>query len=254
MVWALAAAVIFGHLLGWALAAADPTAADLPPRRIDPATTVIDPWAEPAKSARPIASTRAVTGNPLWAVPLSSLTVTRERPIFSPSRRPPPPAAIAAAYIAPVMPLPPKPPEPDHPLLTLLGTVVAGETEGIGIFINQINGSLVRLKTGEQHEGWILRAVRGREAMFEKNDQSATLVLPPRNGSEPAADLRAPAAVGGAPIGRCHVDGRRRPDGCASAYEGGATGRVDGDSRPRGGNAEVGRRPPLAQIGKSAQH
>jgi len=196
-----AAAVIFGHLQGWALAPAEPTAADTSPRRVDPATTVIDPWAEPAKPARPLASERALTGNPLWAVPLSSLSVTRERPIFAPSRRPPPPAAIAAAYIAPVMLLPPKPPEPDHPLLTLLGTVVAGETEGIGIFINQINGSLVRLKTGEQHEGWILRAVRGREAMFEKNDQSATLVLPPRNGSEPAADLRAPAAVGGAPIG-----------------------------------------------------
>src|SRR5690348_5378824 len=31
------------------------------------------------------------TGNPLWSIPLSALAATRERPIFSASRRPPQP-------------------------------------------------------------------------------------------------------------------------------------------------------------------
>src|SRR5215831_17659551 len=35
-------------------------------------------------------------GNPLWAVPLADLSATRERPIFSPSRRPPARPAVAA--------------------------------------------------------------------------------------------------------------------------------------------------------------
>src|SRR5258708_33146709 len=35
------------------------------------------------------------TGNPLWAVPLDALSMTRERPLFSPSRRPPPPVVVA---------------------------------------------------------------------------------------------------------------------------------------------------------------
>jgi hypothetical protein len=39
-------------------------------------------------------------GNPLWALPLKQLSITRERPIFSPSRRPPPPAT--PTYVAPV--------------------------------------------------------------------------------------------------------------------------------------------------------
>ena len=32
----------------------------------------------------------APSGNPLWTLPLKQLSITRERPIFSPSRRPPP--------------------------------------------------------------------------------------------------------------------------------------------------------------------
>src|SRR5690349_1383979 len=36
----------------------------------------------------------ATSGNPLWAVPLSALTATQERPVFSVSRRPPPRAVI----------------------------------------------------------------------------------------------------------------------------------------------------------------
>src|SRR4051794_9583272 len=33
------------------------------------------------------------SGNPLWAIPLKSLSFTRERPLFTPSRRPPAPVA-----------------------------------------------------------------------------------------------------------------------------------------------------------------
>src|SRR4051794_16236073 len=34
-------------------------------------------------------------GNPLWSIPLSALTATQERPIFSASRRPPQRAVVA---------------------------------------------------------------------------------------------------------------------------------------------------------------
>jgi hypothetical protein len=78
-----------------------------------------------------------------------------------------------------VSPQPPsKPPEPDHPLLTLLGTF-AGESQGIGIFINQADKTTLRLRTGEDHEGWVLRSIRGGEATFERDGRTATLALPP---------------------------------------------------------------------------
>src|SRR6516165_2807674 len=54
------------------------------------------PESLPARDARP--QDRRLSGNPLWAVPLRSLSVTSERPIFSPSRRPPIPPVVAVAY------------------------------------------------------------------------------------------------------------------------------------------------------------
>ena len=117
---------------------------------------------------------QATTGNPLWAIPLKDLSATRDRPIFSPSRRPPPPAVAAAPYIPP---RPAKPSEPDRPQLSLVGTV-AGDREGFGIFLDRASNAVLRLKTGEEHKGWVLREVRSREIVLEKGDKTATLALP----------------------------------------------------------------------------
>ena len=116
-----------------------------------------------------------ITGN--LPVALSALSNTRERPLFSPSRRPPAPAVVAAPPGS--APPPPKPAEPDHPLLTLVGTVV-GETESMGIFADQTTKQFIRLKTGQDHAGWKLRAVLGREVIFAKDKREATLALPAR--------------------------------------------------------------------------
>ena len=118
---------------------------------------------------------QAPAGNPLWAIPLKELSATRERPIFSPSRRPPAPAVAAASYAPP--PRPAKPPEPDRPQLSLVGTI-AGDKEGFGIFLDRSANLVLRLKTGEEHKGWILREVRSRETVLEKDDKTATLALP----------------------------------------------------------------------------
>ena len=127
------------------------------------------PAAKAAPAPAPIA-------NPLWAIPLGSLTVTRERPIFTPSRRPPAPTVVAPPPVAA-----PKaaaaPPPPDRPNLTLIGTVV-GTNEGIGVFLDRNTHGLVRLKTGEGHAGWVLRSIKAREATLEKQQRTETLSLP----------------------------------------------------------------------------
>lgn len=119
----------------------------------------------------------AAGGNPLWAIPLKELSATRERPIFSSSRRALAPAVAAAPYSPP--PQPRKPAEPERPQLSLVGTV-AGDREGFGIFLDRSTNTVLRLKTGEAHNGWILREVRGRETVLEKGDKTATLALPVR--------------------------------------------------------------------------
>ena len=131
---------------------------------------------------------REPRGNPLWSVPLKNLNATRERPIFLPSRRAPAPAVAGAP--PPVVMAPPPPAEPERPQLVLVGAV-SGETEGIAVFIVETTRDIVRVRTGENHAGWVLRSVRGREATLEKDPETAILALP-----DPLAPPGAPGVPG----------------------------------------------------------
>lgn len=130
-------------------------------------------------------------GNPLRGTPIERLAATRERPIFSPSRRPPPIVA-AAPYVPPRSPA-----KPASPQLTLLGTVLgsaedtrtASAADGIGVFLDEANNAVVRLKTGDYHNGWLLRSVQGREATLQKDRETVVLALPTR-GTEPGLGIR----------------------------------------------------------------
>lgn len=132
-------------------------------------------------------------GNPLWAIPIESLSVTRDRPLFTPSRRPPeqpvalapppPPAAPPAAVAA-------------RPVLVLMGTVVS--TAGsIGIFTDQASGQIVRLKVGDAHGGWTLRSVGPRDVVMHGGADTVTLALPfpGKGGPQPPRGSEGPFAA-----------------------------------------------------------
>src|SRR5262245_45693137 len=142
-------------------------------------------WTEPAVSttrapggpqAPPPRPEPAPSANPLWAIPLVALSNTRERPIFSASRRPPAPA-VAAAPAPRAPPPPPKPPRIERPQLSLVGTIVGGD-QSFGIFLDQASKAALRLRPGEEYQGWTLSSVHGREVVFERDRQSTTLTLP----------------------------------------------------------------------------
>jgi general secretion pathway protein N len=156
------------------------------PRAAPPAQPVL---AQPA-------APQPQTGNPLWAVPLRTLSATRERPIFSPSRRPPP-AAVAVAPAEPT-PLVPRPAVPERPALALVGTIV-GEGESIAIFYNPTTQTTIRLRLGQTDDtGWKLVAVDARTILLEKDRQSVTLALP-APGEAPAGPLPPGAPRGAEP-------------------------------------------------------
>ena len=147
----------------------------------------------PADDGDDVAQRRS--GNPLWAIPLDALSATRDRPVFSISRRPPPP--VVTPVVAVAAPPPPKPAEPEQLALTLRGTVV-GREDGIVIGFNPATGGLVRVRMGEDFEGWILRSVRAREAIFQKGDRQALIALPSPDDPPsqlPAMPASSPAAV-----------------------------------------------------------
>jgi general secretion pathway protein N len=135
-----------------------------------------------APAPAPRIAEKTQSGNPLWAIPVRRLSATRERPLFAPSRRPPPPVVAYQLASVPAPP-PPKPAEPEKPRLELIGTIV-GESDAIGVFFDQATRSVLRLKMGEAHEGWFLREVQRRDVSLEKGSQTILLALPlPKGGS-----------------------------------------------------------------------
>jgi general secretion pathway protein N len=150
---------------------------------------MVKPVARPAATAnRP-----APHGNPLWSVPLTALTATQERPIFSATRRPPA-LAVAAAPVVEVRAPPPRPVEP--PPLMLVGAVV-GEGDAIAILVNRTDQKVVRMRPGESLGGWSLTSVQPREVTFKQGDRSEVLALQRPGGTSAPVGFSAPADGGG---------------------------------------------------------
>ncbi len=132
------------------------------------------------------------SANPLWEISLETLQATRDRPLFSGSRRPPPPPVVAAAPV--VAPPPPPPPaEPEKPLFTLVGVVHGAEAD-VGLFLDQ-SGKILRLRIGQEQEGWVVRSVEVRKTVLQKDSQQVMLELPARNAEIGAPPHSALAAI-----------------------------------------------------------
>ena len=205
---AIGLAVLSGLAAGWAsmsLAATSATLDILPndvagaPERVEVGNL------KPLVGQKRDAAKLPVSGNPLWSIPLSVLTATQERPIFSASRRPPP-RAVAGPPIQPVIVPVAKPAEPERPALALIGAVV-GDTDAIAVFLDRTNQKIVRLRAGDAHAGWVLSSVLGREVTLKKAEQTEVLVLQRQEGPGspamsgipgiPGVPPPMPAAVGG---------------------------------------------------------
>jgi len=134
--------------------------------------------AGPAQARSPAAEIPK-TGNPLWAIPMSKLSATRERPLFSESRRARTPTVAAA-------PAPPRtgPVVAETPPLTLVGTII-GEENRIAIFFDENSKTAAGVREGELASGWTLRTVEPRSAVLEGRGRTVTLDLPEPAGSEP---------------------------------------------------------------------
>jgi hypothetical protein len=126
----------------------------------------------------PSAAAWTLAANPLLAAGLRDMSATRERPLFSPSRRPPPEPS-ASAEPAPTPAAPAKPVEPERPQLSLIGTVT-GDNDAFGVFLDQATNQAIKLRRGQDHDGWILSDVRRRDVVLRKDNDTAVLALPVR--------------------------------------------------------------------------
>jgi hypothetical protein len=173
------------------------TKASVPSTWSEPATTVVEVTIPPATPNAP-ATERTLSANPLWEMPLKQFSVTRERPIFLPSRRAPaPPASIVTVAKVVV----PKPKEPEQPQLSLVGTI-SGDDAKFGIFVDQTTKNVLRLKVGEDFQGWELRSIQAREASFQKNQLTFVVALPQPGFSQPSVAVREEGRPPGSEDGR----------------------------------------------------
>ena len=99
--------------------------------------------------------------------------------------------------------------------MTLVG-VVHGADEDIGIFINQMDQSVLRLRLGQEDRGWTVHSVDVRAATLEKDSQQVTLELPARNvtpsaGPELAANISPLSSPSPPPLVRSPIRRAQRP-------------------------------------------
>jgi len=149
--------------------------------------------ADPARGASGAPPAKSRQGNPLWDIPLEQLSATRDRPIFSPSRRAPAPAAETPAVAT--APAVPEPTPPERPQLSLVGTVMNG-VDGVAIFLDQSSKTPLRLRIGSDYQGWTLRQVEARSATLQNGQDVAVFSFAPPS-SQPTSQ---PTSSAGASI------------------------------------------------------
>ena len=140
-------------------------------------------------SARPGAG----PGSPLWAVTLDQLPATRDRPLFSSSRRPPArpqPPRVAAVP-------PPAPRQP--PSVVLLGIVT--DADGTWALIRAGGADKITpARLGDEIAGWKVSEIETRRLVLSSDDRSVSFALFARTGG--ASDSGAKKPADSAPVVR----------------------------------------------------
>jgi hypothetical protein len=132
------------------------------------------PWLSPPVPAnRPLATAPTSTPAPALTAlpPLASFSAIVERPLFSPSRRPPPGTSTAAA-----------------PLVAgryrLLGVVASGPKKRAFLADGARH---IDIAEGERLDGWTVKQIGADSVLLSSSEGEATLKLKPAAVAEPPA-------------------------------------------------------------------
>jgi hypothetical protein len=112
---------------------------------------------------------------------LTGFVATLDRPLFSPSRRPPPVKAAAAA--APVDPL---------ANIQLYGIYSGSGGSGI---IARVDGKSRRFRVDESVGEWVVKSIKDRDVTFARGAEVRVIHLAPSHGARQAEPLAAGAAT-----------------------------------------------------------
>lgn len=113
--------------------------------------------------------TAETLANPLEAQSLDRLSATRERPLFSPTRRPTPPPPPPPPEAAPVA-VAPQPPN-----VQLFGIVV--DDQGARAIVRSGTENVDRVQIGDDIGGWKVSQIEGRRLVLSLDGRFATFTL-----------------------------------------------------------------------------
>lgn len=134
-------------------------------------TVVLWTAALPCLAAEPIARAQADSAaapvSPLAAQPLDRFSATRDRPLFSPTRRLPAPPVLVAA---------PPPPPPPPPNVALLGVVMDGEQAHAVIRAGPTE-KVLRVSIGDDIGGWKVGQIEEKKLVLLLNGRTATFTM-----------------------------------------------------------------------------
>jgi general secretion pathway protein N len=150
--------------------------------------------------AQPSDQSTGTLANPLEAQPLDRLSATRERPLFSPTRRPippPPPPPPEAAPVAVV---------PQPPNVQLFGIVM--DDEGARALVRSGTEKVDRVQIGDDIGGWKVAQIEGRRLVLSLDGRFATFTLfsndngqqTPRDADQAAAPAGTQAPIQAGPV------------------------------------------------------
>jgi general secretion pathway protein N len=141
---------------------------------------------ESTAAPAPLIPDGPVKSNPLWSIPLSALSETRNRPLFNITRRPPSEDAVPVPALKPSAD--DKPTEPEAPPFALMGTILSS-TARVAVLLDQATSRVTQLQQGKIDSGWTALSVGPRSIVLRKGDSLRTLSLPGANVTPAAAIL-----------------------------------------------------------------
>jgi general secretion pathway protein N len=109
------------------------------------------------------------------ALQLETLEATRSRPLFSPSRRPPPPVIAMSAPVVAAAPVVPDP-HATPPDLHLIGVIV-GSDEQRAIVKRAREVKSFGVAAGDQIDGWTVAHIEPRQIILQHDEKSATIAF-----------------------------------------------------------------------------
>jgi len=126
--------------------------------------------------AAPSMPTPPLVGNPLQSVPLSTLSETRSRPLFSVTRRPPPAILVSAPASTALVEVQATEPEP----FALVGTILSSNAR-LAVLLDRTTNRMKQLRQGKVDSGWTVLSVDPRSIVLQKGEQLRTVAFPRPN-------------------------------------------------------------------------